>query len=143
MLRLFIALLSGLVFGIGLIAAGMTDPSKVQGFLDVTGAWNPSLAFVMGGAIAVGVFAFLLARRRHAAGRLSWAGEHIEIPTSTLIDRKLVVGGLLFGAGWGLAGFCPGPAIVAVGAGLPGAGLFVAAMLAGMWIHDRWIAGRV
>lgn len=139
----FVALLSGLIFGLGLIAAGMTDPSKVQGFLDITGAWDPSLALVMGGAIAVAVLAFWLARRRHAAGLLSLTGEHIEIPNSTVIDRRLLVGGLLFGAGWGLGGFCPGPALVALGAGLPGAAAFVLSMLVGMWLHDRYLAPRL
>ena len=130
------AAISGLVFGIGLIASGMTNPAKVKGFLDLFGAWDPSLALVMGGAIAVGVVAFALARRRS----VSWTGARIELPTETVIDRRLLIGGVLFGAGWGLAGYCPGPAIVAVGAGsLPALG-FVAAMLAGMSIHDRWLA---
>lgn len=135
-MRMAMALLSGLVFGFGLIAGGMTDPAKIKGFLDLFGAWDPSLALVMGGAIAVGVVAFALARRRSR----SWSGDAIELPTSTVIDRRLVGGGLLFGAGWGLGGFCPGPALVAMGSGLVAAWVFVAAMLVGMLAHDRWLA---
>ncbi len=131
-----ISLVSGLIFGIGLIAGGMSDPAKVKGFLDLFGAWDPSLALVMGGAIAVGVFAFAAAQKRKA----SWTGDAIEIPNSRVIDTRLVVGGLLFGAGWGIAGFCPGPAIVALGSGMGAAGIFVAAMLVGMVVHDRVLA---
>lgn len=134
-MRLLIALASGLVFGLGLIAGGMTDPAKVKGFLDLFGAWDPSLALVMGGAIAVGVFAFAAAKRRTT----SWTGEHMEIPSFTAIDARLLGGGALFGIGWGIAGFCPGPALVALGSGLAPAAVFVAAMLAGMWAHDRWL----
>ncbi|MBT9455687.1 MAG: YeeE/YedE family protein [Burkholderiaceae bacterium] len=132
MTRYLIALVSGLVFGLGLIASGMTNPAKVKGFLDLAGAWDPSLALVMGGAIAVGVLAFALARRRNR----SWTGEPFEIPPGTLIDRRLIVGGLLFGVGWGIAGFCPGPALVSLSSGLPAAWIFVPAMLLGMWAHD-------
>ena len=130
------ALLSGLVFGLGLIGSGMTNPAKVKGFLDLFGAWDPSLGLVMGGAIAVGAVAFALAKRR----TLSWTGARMEIPSSTVIDRRLIVGGVLFGAGWGIAGFCPGPALVAAGTGAPAALGFVAAMLVGMAVHDRWLA---
>ena len=134
MARNLLALLSGLVFGLGLIAGGMTDPAKVKGFLDLFGAWDPSLALVMGGAIAVGVLAFAAARRR----RTAWTGDPMEIPSVTAIDRRLVGGGVLFGIGWGIAGFCPGPALVALGSGLGSAGIFVAAMLAGMLLHDHF-----
>jgi uncharacterized membrane protein YedE/YeeE len=113
----------------------MTNPAKVQAFLDITGAWDPSLALVMGAAVAVGLVAFARARRRERA----WTGEPMELPRSRVIDRRLVLGGVLFGAGWGLAGFCPGPALVALGAGLPAAWVFVPAMLAGMWLHDRFL----
>jgi uncharacterized membrane protein YedE/YeeE len=133
-----IAAASGLVFGLGLIAAGMTQPLKVKGFLDLFGAWDPSLALVMGGAIAVGLVAFALAKRRSR----SWTGEPMELPTSQVIDTRLIVGGLLFGAGWGLAGYCPGPAIVAAGSGAWSGGVFVVAMLAGMLAHDRWLARK-
>ncbi len=135
-LRAAYALLSGLIFGLGLIAGGMTDPAKVKGFLDLAGAWDPSLAFVMGGAIAVGVFAFAAARRRSR----SLSGDPMEIPSSTVIDARLLLGGVLFGAGWGVGGFCPGPALVAAGSGLSQAWIFVVAMLAGMLLHDRLLA---
>lgn len=138
MTRNLIALLSGLLFGLGLMAGGMTDPAKVKGFLDLFGAWDPSLALVMGGAIAVGVFAFAAAKRRNT----SWTGERMEIPTVTLVDTRLVLGGVLFGIGWGIAGLCPGPAIVALGSGMGAAWIFVVAMLAGMLIHDRVLARR-
>lgn len=130
--------LSGLIFGLGLIAAGMTDPAKVQNFLDLFGAWDPSLAFVMGGAIGVGFFAFRMAKTRSA----SWAGHPLDIPGNRTVDRKLVAGGWLFGTGWGLGGFCPGPALVSASQGLPQAWLFLAAMLLGMVLHDKLLAPR-
>jgi len=122
------AFAAGLVFGIGLIVSGMTDPSKVVGFLDLAGRWDPSLAFVMVGAILVGIAGYALARKRTAA----FLGGAIHIPLARQIDRRLVLGSLVFGAGWGLAGFCPGPALVALGIGHPKAIVFTAAMLAGM-----------
>ena len=131
-----IAVLSGLLFGIGLLASGMTDPVKVKGFLDLFGLWDPSLALVMGGAIAVGLIGFTLASRRTN----SWSGKPIDLPKSTVVDWRLVLGGILFGVGWGIAGYCPGPGIVAASAGSLAAGVFVVAMLAGMTIHDRLIA---
>lgn len=131
-----IALLAGLVFGIGLLMSGMTDPAKVQGFLDLFWRWDPSLAFVMGGAIAVAIGAFTFAKRRAAAGRRSWSGEPIEVPKVNAIDARLIGGGVLFGIGWGLAGFCPGPAIVALSSGFGPALWFVPAMLVGMALHD-------
>ena len=129
--------LIGLLFGFGLILAGMTDPGKVIGFLDLFGSWDPSLAFVMGGAILVGVFAFRFAQQRTA----TFLGGAMRLPTSRDIDARLVVGSLVFGAGWGLAGFCPGPALVSLGAGQDKAVVFVLAMLAGMaafeWLERR------
>jgi uncharacterized membrane protein YedE/YeeE len=122
----------GLLFGVGLIVAGMTDPSKVLGFLDLAGTWDPSLAFVMGGGILVGLGAFAAAKKRTT----NFLGGALHLPTSTDIDKRLIGGGLLFGAGWGLAGFCPGPAIVSMGAGQPKAAVFVAAMLAGMAVFE-------
>jgi len=122
----------GLLFGLGLMLSGMTDPSKVLGFLDLFGTWDPSLAFVMGGAIAVGFFAFALARQR----TVSLLGGAMHLPKATQIDRRLVLGGLTFGAGWGLAGFCPGPGIVSMAAGEAKAAVFVAAMVAGMVIYE-------
>jgi uncharacterized membrane protein YedE/YeeE len=126
------SLLAGLVFGIGLIVSGMANPAKVLGFLDLTGSWDPSLAFVMAGAIAVGAVAFAVARRRAS----SFLGLPMKLPTADKIDRRLIVGGLLFGIGWGLAGFCPGPALVALGMGQPKAVVFVMAMLAGMGLFE-------
>ncbi|GAB3761115.1 hypothetical protein GCM10028796_10880 [Ramlibacter monticola] len=127
--------IAGLVFGLGLILSGMTDPGKVQGFLDLAGDWDPSLALVMGGAILVGVLAFALARRRATA----LLGGAMQLPTGMGIDHRLVAGSLVFGVGWGLAGFCPGPALVALGAGHWQALVFVLAMLAGMAVHDLGI----
>lgn len=126
------AFIVGLIFGIGLIFGGMTDPAKVIGFLDVTGNWNPSLAFVMGGAILVGVVAFRFANRRST----SFFGGAMHLPKSSDIDRRLVIGSLLFGAGWGMAGFCPGPALTSLGTGNPKAVIFVLAMLAGMALFE-------
>ena len=137
-MRIFLAIASGLLFGIGLIAGGMTDPTKVQGFLDVFGHWDPSLAFVMGGAILVGIVGFAMARRR----TLAWSGEAIELPQSRAVDKRLLAGGVLFGIGWGMGGLCPGPAITALGAGFVPAAWFVAAMLLGMWLHDRFLGSR-
>jgi len=122
------ALSSGLVFGIGLIISGMANPAKVLGFLDLAGAWDPSLALVMVGAIAVAMLAFRMARARTT----SLLGEPLRLPTASHMDRRLVLGSLLFGAGWGIAGFCPGPALVALGLGEVKALVFVIAMLAGM-----------
>jgi uncharacterized protein len=138
MMKHAISLVSGLLFGLGLIAGGMTDPAKVKAFLDLFGAWDPSLALVMGGGIAVGVFAFAAAKQR----KTSWTGEPMDIPSSQVIDARLIIGGLLFGAGWGIGGFCPGPALVALGSGLGAAGIFVAAMLVGMVGHDKLLGGR-
>mgnify|MGYP006060169851 FL=1 len=122
----------GLLFGLGLLLSGMTDPAKVLGFLDLFGIWDPSLAFVMGGAIAVGFFAFALARKRTT----NFMGGALHLPKSTQIDKRLLIGGLTFGAGWGLAGFCPGPGIVSMGSGELKAAVFVAAMLLGMAIFE-------
>lgn len=122
----------GLIFGIGLIIAGMTDPSKIIGFLNLAGPWDPSLALVMGGAVAVGFLAFAFARRRTRA----FLGGAMHLPTARRIDRRLVLGSVVFGIGWGLAGYCPGPAVVSVGMGQDKAIVFVLAMLAGMGIYE-------
>ena len=124
----------GLLFGWGLLISGMTDPGKVIGFLDLTGLWDPSLALVMGGAIAVGFFAFGSAKKRTR----NFLGGALHLPTSSDIDKRLILGALLFGAGWGLAGFCPGPGIVSMAAGQPKAAVFVVAMLAGMLVFE-WL----
>ena len=126
------ALLVGLIFGIGLILGGMTNPAKVIGFLDLLGNWDPSLALVMGGAVAVGLITFKIAGGRPT----SLIGEPMRIPTNNDIDRRLLIGSLVFGAGWGLAGFCPGPALVAFGSGSLKATVFVAAMVAGMGLFE-------
>jgi uncharacterized protein len=123
---------AGLLFGVGLIVSGMTDPGKVVGFLDLAGEWDPSLALVMGGAIAVGLFGFSLARKRSA----SVLGGPMRLPPAGVVDSRLLIGSAVFGVGWGLAGFCPGPAVVATGAGHWQALLFSAAMLAGMAVHE-------
>lgn len=125
---------SGLVFGLGLMLSGMANPAKVLGFLDLAGRWDPSLIFVMAGAIAVGLVSFTIARRRSA----SWLGLPIQLPSSHGITPRLVAGSALFGIGWGLAGFCPGPALVALGMGEGKAIVFVLAMLAGMLFFE-WL----
>ncbi len=140
MSKLILSLLSGLVFGLGLIVSGMSNPAKVLGFLDLAGAWDPSLALVMGGAIAVAMPAFWLAGRR----RQSILGEPLQLPAARRIDRRLLLGSLAFGAGWGIAGFCPGPALVSLLAWQPKAWIFVGAMLAGMAIFEllEWQKAR-
>jgi len=131
-MRILMALITGLVFGIGLLVAGMTNPAKVLGFLDLAGRWDPSLALVMAGAILVALPAFRIAARR----RQSLLGEPVHLPTATRIDRRLVLGSLAFGAGWGLAGFCPGPALASLATGAVQPLIFCAAMLAGMGIFE-------
>lgn len=122
----------GLLFGLGLILSGMTDPGKVLGFLDLFGAWDPSLAFVMGGAILVGLFAFSLAKKRTT----NFLGTALHLPKSNQIDQRLVIGSLIFGAGWGLAGFCPGPGLVSMASGNFKGTVFVLAMIAGMVVFE-------
>jgi uncharacterized membrane protein YedE/YeeE len=131
------ALIVGLVFGLGLCLSGMYQPAKVIGFLDLAGDWDPSLAFVMGGAIVVALPAFLIARRRSAA----WIGGAVDLPTAQAIDAPLVVGSAIFGIGWGLAGVCPAPGVVDLGFLSPGAAIFVVSMAAGMLVY-RAAAGR-
>jgi uncharacterized protein len=128
MMIVLTSLLAGLVFGLGLIVSGMANPAKVLGFLDIAGSWDPSLAFVMGGAIGVGMVAFFVARQR----TVSFIGAEMKLPTARHIDSRLVIGSVLFGIGWGIGGFCPGPGLVAVGMGEVKALVFVAAMLVGM-----------
>lgn len=128
----FTSLLAGLVFGIGLIVSGMANPAKVLGFLDLFGHWDPSLGLVMGGAVAVASAAFFVARRR----TVSLLGAALKLPTAQHLDRRLVIGSVLFGVGWGIAGFCPGPALVVLGMGEGKAVVFVLAMLAGMGLFE-------
>jgi len=124
--------IAGLLFGIGLLLSGLTDPGKVTGFLDLAGAWDPSLALVMAGAIAVGFFAFAAARKRTT----SYLGGAMQLPASDDIDSRVLIGSAVFGVGWGLVGFCPGPAVVATGAGHWQALVFTLAMLGGMAVHE-------
>ena len=132
MTTLFSSLLAGLVFGLGLIVSGMANPAKVLGFLDLAGLWDPSLALVMLGAIGVGLVAFGIAKRRTT----SLLGLSLKLPAARQIDGRLVGGSLLFGAGWGIAGFCPGPALAALGMGELKAVVFVVAMLLGMVVFE-------
>ncbi len=129
------AWLVGLIFGVGLILSGMTNPTKVVGFLDFTGAWDPSLGLVMGGAMTVAAIAFRWARGRTRAV----LGAPMQIPQSRVLDKRLVFGSLAFGAGWGLAGFCPGPALVAMATGSVAAVVFVTSMLIGMAVFEYWL----
>ncbi|MEY8712994.1 hypothetical protein A9B99_20885 [Mangrovibacter phragmitis] len=129
-MRIIVSFIAGLVFGLGLLVSGMANPAKVQGFLDLAHPWDPSLALVMAGAIAVGVVGFSLAKRRKTA----ICGGPISLPTRRTLDKDLFLGAAIFGLGWGIAGICPGPALVLVGAGYIKGVLFAVAMLAGMWL---------
>lgn len=130
--------LIGVLFGLGLIISGMSNPQKILSFLDLAGNWDPSLMFVMGGAILVGLGGFYLVSKRTEA----FFGGALHIPTRRDISKPLVIGSLIFGMGWGIAGFCPGPAIVALGAGQLKALVFVLAMLAGMALCNRFFTGH-
>jgi uncharacterized membrane protein YedE/YeeE len=131
-MQILMALITGLLFGLGLILSGMTNPAKVTGFLDLAGHWDPSLAFVMGGAIGVALVAFRLAGKRTS----SLLGAPMRLPAAGLIDRRLVLGSLAFGVGWGLAGYCPGPALASLASGGSKPLIFAAAMLAGMAVFE-------
>ncbi|HUH38816.1 MAG TPA: DUF6691 family protein [Spongiibacteraceae bacterium] len=130
--ELLFAGLTGALFGAGLLLSGLANPAKVLAFLDIAGAWDPSLLLVMGAAVGVGLVAFGLVK----PGARSLLGTSISLPTRRDIDRRLVLGGLGFGVGWGLVGFCPGPALVALGTGAPKAIVFVLAMVAGMAVFE-------
>lgn len=132
-MALWRALLFGFAFGAGLVVSGMTNGIKVQGFLDLTGPWDPTLAFVMGGALLVTFPAFALARTLPKP----WVAPEFFWPTLKAIDWRLIGGSVLFGAGWAVGGLCPGPALVNLGTLDPGIYAFVAAMLGGFWLHDR------
>ena len=138
MLKNIIGLLAGLLFGFGLLISGMTDPVKVQGFLDVFGAWDISLALVMGGGLMVAIVGVQLAKRQQT----SWIGSLIEMPTKTTIDKKLLIGAMLFGIGWGLVGICPGPGIVMLGTGQWQAYVFIPAMIVGMLVY-QWLEPKL
>jgi len=132
-LQRVIEFFAGLIFGLGLLLSGMTDPGKVQAFLDLAGHWDPSLAFVMGGGVLVGVLGFGIAKRKNK----SLSGQVFHWPELRHVDRTLVLGSLIFGIGWGLAGFCPGPALVSMASGEAKAFVFVLAMLSGIVCFDR------
>lgn len=137
MLNAIMALIAGLIFGLGLLVSGMSNPAKVLGFLDLAGNWDPSLAFVMAGAIAVATVGFTFASKRAR----SLLNLPMQFPISTLIDKRLLIGSALFGIGWGLAGICPGPALVLCGMGYGKGLIFVLAMLAGMAIYEFVLNG--
>ncbi len=132
-MNLAVALLVGVVFGVGLTLSGMTDPNKILGFLDIAGAWQPTLAFVMGGALMVTVPAFASIRRRNRP----ILETKFHLPTDGNVDLRLIGGAAVFGIGWGVAGFCPGPAITSLASGAGSIVVFCAAMIAGMWLSDR------
>lgn len=136
-MALLLPLLSGLLFGLGLVVSGMADPAKVLNFLDVAGTWDPSLAFVMGGAVIVATIGFRLALRQPHP----WVAPRFHMPTARQIDAHVIVGPAIFGIGWGLSGICPGPALTSLTLGAPGVLVFVPAMFAGMALA-RWLAGR-
>lgn len=125
------AFAAGLIFGLGLLVSGLADPARVLGFLDLAGLWNPTLAFVMGGAVLATSIGYARLRRRS----VSLSGEPMRWPQASRLDMRLAAGSLAFGVGWGLAGFCPGPALVAAAAGIGEAAVFAGAMIAGMAIH--------
>lgn len=132
-MRILAGFLSGLVFGLGLTISGMADPAKVLNFLDIAGRWDPSLAFVMGGATLIAFLGYRLVWRRPAP----LIGDRFDLPSGRRIDRPLLTGAALFGIGWGIGGFCPGPALTALPLMAPGTLTFVPAMLAGLWIGAR------
>lgn len=138
MLKNIIGLVAGLLFGLGLLISGMTNPAKVQGFLDVFGAWDISLALVMGGGLMVAIVGVQLAKRQGS----SWIGTPIEMPNNTTINKKLLIGAILFGIGWGLVGICPGPGIVLLGTGQWQAYVFIPAMVIGMLIY-QWLEPKL
>ncbi len=133
-----VALLCGTVFGIGLSMSGMLNPERVQNFLDITGHWDPSLAFVLGGAVTVAFAGMSIVRRM----RRPVYEKEFFLPTSRQIDVRLIIGSTIFGVGWGLGGFCPGPAIASLSVGLMPSFVFVNFMVIGMVLHDRLFAGK-
>ncbi len=139
MVRLIFPLLAGIVFGLGLAVSRMINPAKVLGFLDVAGRWDPSLALVMAGALAVTLVGFRLTLKRPEP----LLGGRFELPRARAIDRRLLAGAALFGVGWGLVGFCPGPALASLAFGLKESFVFVAAMLAGIWLHKATRSGTL
>ncbi len=131
-MSILINLAAGLLFGCGLILSGMADPAKVLNFLDLAGTWDPSLAFVMLGAISVTALGYALAQRRKAPV----LEPAFDLPPTSPVDRPLIIGSAIFGLGWGLSGFCPGPALTSLILAAPGTLVFVPAMFAGMAVAD-------
>lgn len=136
--RVAAALVSGVIFGLGLSISGMLNPARVRGFLDITRDWDPTLAFVLAGAVIVSAAGLALVRRMPRP----LLDDRFHLPETRVIDRRLVVGSAIFGVGWGMVGLCPGPALASLSLGLPATVLFVAAMLAGMAAHDRLQSAR-
>lgn len=137
-LRILTALAAGLLFGLGLAISGLLNPAKVKAFLDITGAWDPSLIFVLGAGVVVAFIGYRIAFTINKP----LFDDQLHLPTKTRIDRPLIIGSAIFGVGWGLAGFCPGPAIASLSLGLAPAIIFAAAMFIGMVAHDRFLAGK-
>lgn len=137
-LRIPAALAAGLLFGLGLAISGLLNPAKVKAFLDITGAWDPSLVFVLGAGVVV---AFIGYRLAFAIDR-PLLDDQLHLPARTRIDQPLIIGSAIFGVGWGLVGFCPGPAIASLSLGVAPAVIFVVAMFVGMVVHDRFAATR-
>lgn len=137
-MRLLSALASGLLFGVGLALSGLMNPARVLGFLDITGRWDPTLVFVLGGAVAVSALGYAVSRR---LAKPVFA-RRFEIPTAQTLDATLLLGAGIFGVGWGLVGFCPGPALASLSLGLPKSYVFVLAMLAGMILHGAYARMR-
>jgi hypothetical protein len=131
-MRIISAFITGLIFGIGLIISGMTNPAKIIDFLDITGQWDPSLLLVMLGAVSITFFAFRFVERKS----VSLLGDNIQLPKKTGLDKPLILGAVLFGIGWGLAGYCPGPALASLSSGLLPPVLFVLTMITGMGIFE-------
>jgi len=130
--RIFVSLASGLIFGFGLALSGMLDPTRVRGFLDIFGAWDPTLAFVLGGAVAVSAIGQIISRSMKGPA----LDEKFRLPDKTTVDSPLLAGSALFGIGWGLSGLCPGPAISSLTLGIPATLVFTIAMIAGVFVHD-------
>ena len=138
-MRILTSLAAGLLFGLGLAISGLLNPAKVKAFLDITGAWDPSLIFVLGAGVVVAFIGYRIA----SAINKPLFDDKLQLPTKTCIDRPLIIGSSIFGVGWGLAGFCPGPAIASLSLGLLPAVIFAVAMFIGMVTHDRFLAGKV
>ena len=136
--RNLVSLAAGLIFGFGLALSGMLDPARVRGFLDIFGAWDPSLAFVLGGAVAVSAVGYVISRNMKSPA----LDASFRLPTDSAVDAPLMIGAAVFGIGWGIAGLCPGPAVASLAFGIPATIAFTVAMLVGVFAHDRLFAAR-